>query len=101
LKRVKQIFFCLVLLASGFAVADQADRKLLHREDAVYPEIAQKMALHGSVKIKVWISPDGSVKRVEYIGGHPLLAESALKAVKTWKYEPADKETNQVVEVKF
>jgi len=38
---------------------------------------------------------------LEYIGGHPLLAESALKAVKGWKYEPTGRESTAVVESKF
>jgi TonB family protein len=56
---------------------------------------------HGSVKLKIWIAPDGTVRRLEYIGGHPLLAESALKAVKTWKYQPATTESTSQVEIKF
>jgi protein TonB len=59
-----------------------------HREDPAYPQMARKLNLHGVVKLKIWISPDGAVRRVEYIGGHPVLAEAALKAVKTWKYQP-------------
>jgi len=59
------------------------------------------MNLHGTVKVKVWINSDGSVRRVEYIGGHPLLAQAALKAVKNWKYDLGAKETTSQVEVKF
>jgi outer membrane biosynthesis protein TonB len=51
--------------------------------------------------MKIWISRDGEVNRVEYIGGHPLLAESALKAIKSWRYETGAKDTTTVVEVKF
>ena len=35
------------------------------------------MNLHGTVKLKIWISNDGSVRRLEYVGGHPLLAQAA------------------------
>lgn len=59
------------------------------------------MSLHGTVRVRIWIAPDGSVRRLEYIGGHPLLAESALKAVKEWEFESAPKESTQIVEVKF
>jgi outer membrane biosynthesis protein TonB len=38
---------------------------------------------------------------VEYIGGHPLLAESAVTAVKNWKFEPASRETTELLEIKF
>jgi TonB family protein len=89
----------LALCASALA-ADQ-DRKLLTRTDPEYPAIARSMNLHGTVKMKIWINRDGGVNRVEYIGGHPLLAESALKAIKTWRYESTPKETTTIVEVKF
>jgi TonB family protein len=90
-----------VLLASWLSASDRAERKLLQHSAADYPAIAAKMALHGTVKLRVWIAPDGSVRRVEYIGGHPLLAESAVKAVKNWKYETAMSESDQIVEVRF
>jgi outer membrane biosynthesis protein TonB len=41
------------------------------------------------------------VRRLEYIGGHPLLAESALKAVKIWKYQAAAQESTTIVELRF
>lgn len=97
---LKQILLLLTLLA-GSAIAADRERKLVRRQDPEYPPIAEKMNLHGTVKLKIWISPDGTVRRLEYIGGHPLLAESALKAVKTWKYQNAPQESTTVVELKF
>jgi TonB family protein len=99
--KLKHILLCVMLLASSLNAADQAERKLVRHEDPEYPEVAAKMNLHGIVKLKIWINPDGSVRRLEYIGGHPLLAESALKAVKGWKYEPSTKESTTVVVLKF
>lgn len=100
MKRANLLALTLVLLvASG--IAEDAQRKVVRSENADYPELAQKMNLHGTVKLKIWIAPDGAVRRLEYIGGHPVLAESALACVKKWKYENAPKETTQVVEVKF
>jgi TonB family protein len=92
----------IAICLSGIATAaDAVARKLITRQDPTYPEIAKKMSLHGTVKLKVWIAPDGSVRRLEYIGGHPLLAESALKAVKGWKYEPAARESVALVDLRF
>ena len=79
----------------------QTERKVTHREEPDYPGLAKKMNLHGTVKLKIWISPDGTVRRLEYVGGHPVLAESALKAVKGWHYEAATKESNTIVGLKF
>ncbi len=101
MKHATHILLCLALLPGCLFASDQAERKALQHDDAEYPPIAAKMSLHGTVKLKIWIAPDGSVRRLEYIGGHPLLADSALKAVKSWKYEAAPRESTQVVEVKF
>lgn len=98
--KIKDIVFWIALLA-GTVCAGELPRQIVHSEDPQYPEIAKKMALHGTVKLRIWIKPDGSVRRLEYIGGHPLLAESALKAAKNWKYVPANQESDMVVEIKF
>jgi len=98
--QLKHILLCAILLASSANAADH-ERKVVRHEEPEYPPIAARMNLHGTVKLKIWINPDGTVRRLEYIGGHPLLAESALKAVKSWKYEPINSESTTVVELKF
>ena len=95
-----QISLCAILLA-GSAIAAAQERRVVSREDPTYPPIAAKMKLHGTVKLKIWIRPDGTVRRLEYVGGHPLLAESALTAVRAWRFQPAAQETTTVVELKF
>jgi TonB family protein len=97
---LEQILLCVILLVSSGNAAD-LERKVVRREDPEYPVLATKMNLRGTVKLKIWISPDGAVRRLEYIGGHPLLAESALKAVRRWKYDVAAKESTAIVELKF
>jgi TonB family protein len=99
--RLQPMILCLALLTSGVAANDKPERKLVRREEPEYPQIAKGMNLHGTVKLRTWIKPDGSVRRIEYIGGHPLLAESALKSVKTWTYGAADGESTEVVAIKF
>jgi TonB family protein len=97
---VKHILLCMVLMVGGVSAA-QTERKVVRREEPQYPDIAKRMNLHGAVKLKIWISPDGAVRRLEYVGGHPILAASALKAVKNWHYETASKESNTVVILKY
>ncbi len=99
--RLDHILLCGMLLVGSASAADQGERKITRREEPDYPQIARKMNLHGGVRLKIWINPDGTVRRVEYIGGHPLLAESALKSVKGWKYEGAAKESTAIIELKF
>jgi TonB family protein len=91
-----------VLVRSGpLAASEDGERKVVQRDDPEYPAIAAKMSLHGTVKLKVRIAPDGTVRSAECVGGHPLLAESALKAVRKWRYEVKAKESTQVVDVNF
>jgi TonB family protein len=91
-----------VIVRSGaLAASEGRERKVVQRDDPKYPAIAAKMSLHGTVKLKVRIAPDGTVRNVEYVGGHPLLAESALRAVRKWRYEVKAKESTQVVDVNF
>jgi TonB family protein len=99
--RVRNILLYAVVLAGGLCAFGQSIRKVVQRTTAEYPDIAANMNLHGAVRLKIWITPEGTVRRLEYVGGHPLLAESALKAVKNWKYEATGKETTQTVDVKF
>ena len=99
--RLGHILLLVTLLAGGMSATAQTERKVTYREEPDYPELAKKLNLHGTVKLKIWISPDGSVRRLEYVGGHPVLAESALKAVKGWHYEAATKESNTIVGLKF
>jgi TonB family protein len=81
--------------------ANQKERKVTERHEPQYPTLAANMSLHGTVKLNVRIAPDGSVCAVEYVGGHPVLAQAAEDAVKIWKFEPAAKESGQIVKVEF
>jgi TonB family protein len=100
MKTLKQILVCVLLLISSANAADQ-ERQVVRREEPEYPALASRMNIHGTVKLKIWINPDGTVRRLEYVGGHPVLAESALKAVKVWRYQNAPQESTAVVELKF
>lgn len=101
MKNARFILLTMILLAGISTAADQALRKIVYQEEPQYPAAAAKNSIHGTVKLKIWISPEGSVRRLECVGGHPLLAESALRSVRNWKFEPAQKESTEMVEVKF
>ena len=76
-------------------------RALKISSQPLYPGIAKTMNLRGSVQLEVTVKPDGSVKDVRVIGGHPLLAGAAVRSVKQWRYEPSGRETTEVVKVNF
>lgn len=76
-------------------------RRLVTRTAPAYPALARGMALEGTVKVEALVAPDGSVKTVEIRGGHPVLAQAAVNAVRRWKWEPSARESHELVEVKF
>jgi TonB family protein len=59
------------------------------------------MNIAGTVKIEVTVAPNGTVKEARIVGGHPVLANSALDAAKKWRFEPAPTESTGVIEFKF
>jgi len=59
------------------------------------------MNIHGVVKVEAQIAPNGTVKAVTVIGGHPLLSQSAVTAVGHWKFEAGPRETREQIELKF
>jgi len=88
----------LVLLPGAVAEDTRAVRS---KVSPVYPELAKRMRVTGVVKIQVTIAAGGQVVGTKVVGGHPLLVEAALDAVKKWRFEPAGSETSQVVEFNF
>jgi TonB family protein len=90
----------ILLLQSAMLLADD-NRKVVKQVTPVYSEIARRANLSGTVKVEVTIAPNGVVKSAKLVGGHPLLADSALEAVKGWKYEPAATESTTIVVFNF
>lgn len=67
----------------------------------VFPEVARRINLRGTVRLEVVISAAGKVSSVKAVGGHPLLAESAERAVKSWVFGPGPQETTATISVNF
>jgi TonB family protein len=87
--------------SQAFGQEESVSRKIKSRVTPLYPEIAKRMAITGKVKLAVVISASGSIKDAKVIGGHPILVNAAMDAVKKWKYEPASSETSGTIEITF
>ncbi|HEU5414948.1 MAG TPA: TonB family protein [Candidatus Angelobacter sp.] len=61
---------------------------LIHRVEPVYPTIAARARIQGTVQLRAVIAKDGSIENLQVIGGHPILQQAALDAVKQWRYKP-------------
>ena len=62
--------------------------RLVKRVDPVYPSAAAQAHVTGMVRLHAIISKTGEVREVDVISGHPLLLQSAMSAVKQWRYRP-------------
>jgi protein TonB len=63
--------------------------RLIHQVNPVYPQIARQTRVQGVIVMEAIISKEGSVESLRVVSGHPLLFQSAIDAVKQWKYHPA------------
>ncbi len=90
----------LVTLLAGFAVSESDSRKLKTKVDPVYPELARRSHIAGTVRIQVLIAANGEVRNTKVLGGNPVLVQSAEQAVRKWRYEPGP-ETTLIVEFHF
>ena len=61
---------------------------LTHRVEPVYPPVARQLQRKGRVELRAIISTDGSIQSLEVTSGDPLLIQSALTAVRAWRYRP-------------
>jgi protein TonB len=74
------------------------DRQIVYKVDPVYPDAARRAGTQGLVVLNAVIAQDGSVRRLRPVAGPVLLAQSALDAVRSWRYTPYRSE-GQAVEV--
>jgi TonB family protein len=93
--------FAVSLAFAQQTTIEEGKRKVKTKVTPAIPELARRMNITGKVKIEVVIAPDGRVKSARAMGGHPVLIQSCLEAMKEWKFEPAPEESTQVVEFDF
>jgi len=102
--------FALGLLLTGVWAAttsplawgqEALSRKVKSKVAPAYPDLARRMNITGVVKVLITVTPTGSVKDAKLVGGHPVLATSALDAVKKWRFETGPQESTGIVEFRF
>jgi len=62
--------------------------KLIHRVNPAYPPLAVQAHVAGTVRLHAVIGKNGTVREVDALAGHPLLLQSAMTAVRQWRYSP-------------
>jgi TonB family protein len=97
---VTQVFGALPAKAQQ-AQSDEIVRRAKSKVQPIYPELAHKMNITGTVKIEVVVAPNGTVKDARVVGGHPVLAQAALDAARKWRFDPAPTESTGIIDFKF
>jgi TonB family protein len=93
-----------IAFSPAFSLAqDQPEgkRAIVDRVVPLYPDLARKMQIHGTVRVVVVVAPSGKTKFTQVIGGNPLLAKAAVDAIEKWKWAPASQETKELIELNF
>jgi len=105
---LNRIFAVGLLLLSGWAAIsvplawgqEEISRKAKTKVAPIYPDLARHMNLGGVVRVQVTVATDGSVRNAKLVGGHPVLGNAALDAVKKWRFESGPESTG-IVEFRF
>jgi TonB family protein len=97
-RSVQRLVLAALLFVPVLGYGEDA-RKVKSSTPPEYPELARRMNIRGVARVEATITPEGTVKSVKELGGNPVLVDALVRAVKKWKYEPADR--TSVIEVKF
>ena len=107
--RMRYVFTALSVILFSFVPAGsaqtqqssgEAGRKVVRKVEPIYPEVAKRMSLAGTVKVIAVVAADGKVTKVEPVGGSPILVQAAQSAISQWKYV-AGSESREAVELHF
>jgi periplasmic protein TonB len=72
-----------IRVSSGVQMA-----KLVKQVVPTYPPLARNARISGTVHLVGIIAKDGTIRNLQLLDGHPLLAQAAINAVAQWIYKP-------------
>ena len=102
----KTVSFGMLSLALGFLFlnplqAHADDRPVVHKVPPVYPEMAKRLHITGTVKVLTTIDATGSVTKVEGQGSNKILSSAAEDAVKHWKFAAGSGVDTMTIQINF
>jgi TonB family protein len=80
---------------------EHSGRKLIRTQKPDYPVVLKNKGIGGTVRLRAKVLANGTVANIDVLGGDAVLAESAAKAVMSWKYAPAASPSNEIVTINF
>ena len=109
LRKKTVVFLCLLLIRAA-VIAGTPDawgqdqetiRKTKSKVEPMYPALARRMKISGIVKVDLIVAANGTVKDAKVVGGHPVLANAVLDAVRKWHFEPGPQDTTETLQFRF
>jgi protein TonB len=76
----------------GDFVAVEVEPKVINKVQPMYPELARKAGVEGTVFLDILVDKEGKVRKVEVLkasGTNVGFEEAAVEAVKKWTFSPA------------
>jgi protein TonB len=61
---------------------------LTRRVEPVYPTLMRQIGRSGQVELHAMIATDGSIQSLQVVSGDPGFYQSAMEAVRQWRYKP-------------
>lgn len=90
---------CVLAIALPALAGDT--RPVKSRVAPVYPEIAKRMRVSGTVRLEADVDAQGKVIEVKELSGNHTLALAAKEALLQWKFAPAPSDTHESVAINF
>ncbi|MCZ6632810.1 MAG: energy transducer TonB [bacterium] len=69
--------------------AVEQEPKVVQEVWPVYPEVARKAGLEGTVFLQFTVGKDGKVRDIQVLRGSPIFVDAAVKAMSQFVFEPA------------
>jgi len=78
--------------------ATEIKKRILHCE---VPKLPGSFDGKGTVLLEVLITPEGTVQCAKAMHGHPVMIETAIKAMKQWTFKPIEEKGKLVAVLAF
>ena len=78
-----------------------SQRQIIKKTEPVYPSIALRARLKGSVRLQVKVTADGRPASIQVLGGNPLFAKAGVEAAEKWRWARAAGDTEELIHLTF
>ena len=89
------------LFLTSVAPLHAQERQSVSKVAPIYPELAKRMHITGTIRVVATVDASGAVLKAESDSGNKMLATAAIDAVKRWKFAPGEGHSTVTVQVVF